>query len=60
MADAEFVRLVKDMRAAQRRYFRERTPQALEESKRLEREVDAAVKAAGDDQGKLDFGGPLA
>lgn len=56
MSHAEFVKLVKDMRAAQKRYFRDRTPAALEESKALEREVDAAVKAAGDDQGKLDFG----
>jgi len=53
MAHADFVALVKAMRDAQRRYFRERSPAALEESKRLEREVDAAVKAAGDDQGRL-------
>jgi hypothetical protein len=40
-----FVRATADMRAAQKRYFRERTPSALQESKRLEREVDQKLKA---------------
>jgi len=39
----ELAKLTNAMRAAQVRYFRERTPVALEESKRLEREVDRAV-----------------
>ncbi len=38
--------LVADMRRAQRNYFRVRTQGALEESKRLEKFVDAAVKDA--------------
>lgn len=40
----EFVSLVSRMRDAQRNYFLVRTPKALEGSKRLEREVDAAIK----------------
>jgi hypothetical protein len=43
----EFVELVAAMRAAQKEYFRTRTPSSLAEAKRLEREVDAALKAAG-------------
>jgi hypothetical protein len=38
--------LVADMRRAQKNYFRLRTQGALEESKRLERAVDLAVKDA--------------
>lgn len=37
--------LVRDMRAAQKTYFRERTGNALAEAKRLERQVDMAIKA---------------
>lgn len=44
MTEAEFTTLVKSMRAAQRKYFATRSGDDLEESKRLEREVDAAVK----------------
>lgn len=33
-----------EMRAGQRRYFRERTTTALEESKKLERELDRLLK----------------
>jgi len=40
-----FVRATAAMRAAQKRYFRERTPSALQESKRLEKEVDQRLKA---------------
>jgi len=39
-----FVRTVADMRAAQKRYFRDRTQSALQESKRLEKEVDQQLK----------------
>ena len=37
--------LVKEMRDAQRAYFRTRSGDALADAKRLERAVDAAVKA---------------
>ena len=37
---SELVQLVADMRAAQKRYFKERSQAALVESKRLEKEVD--------------------
>lgn len=53
MTPADFVDLVARMRDAQRRYFRTRARGDLEESKRLEREVDGAIAAAADDQGKL-------
>ena len=42
---SEFERLVREMRTAQRAYFRSRQSGALEASKRLEREVDAFLKA---------------
>ena len=35
-----FEKLVRDMRAAQKKYFKTRDRTVLEESKRLEREVD--------------------
>lgn len=35
-----FEKLVRDMRAAQKKYFKTRDRGALEESKQLEREVD--------------------
>lgn len=53
MAPADFMDLVARMRDAQRRYFKTRSRDDLEESKRLEREVDRATAAAADDQGKL-------
>lgn len=43
MTAREFAELVKRMREAQRTYFRTRAASVLEESKRLEREVDAVV-----------------
>lgn len=46
MSHAEFVDLVSRMRDAQRRYFRTRDRADLDESKRLEREVDSECKAA--------------
>ena len=45
MDSNELATLVRAMRASQRRYFRHRTHDDLEESKRLEREVDRAVEA---------------
>jgi hypothetical protein len=53
MAPADFVDMVARMRDAQRRYFKTRSHDDLAESKRLEREVDRAIEAAADDQGKL-------
>ena len=41
----EFEKLVREMRTAQRAYFRSREATALETSKRLEREVDHYIKA---------------
>lgn len=38
-----FARQVRAVRDAQRKYFRSRTPADLEASKRLEKELDAAV-----------------
>lgn len=40
----ELAELVRAVRAAQRHYFRVRSPEALEESKRLERRLDGAVE----------------
>lgn len=40
----EFRRLVRDMRAAQREYFRHRRNDDLQQSKDLERQVDAELK----------------
>ena len=39
-----FVELVREMREAQRRYFKERTQSALKEAKRLEEQVDAQAE----------------
>lgn len=44
MTHDEFKALVAEMRHAQREYFRTRTSTALEDSKRLERQVDEALK----------------
>lgn len=43
----EFVDLVRQMRLMQREYFKSRRAYHLEESKRLEKMVDAAVKSWG-------------
>lgn len=40
----QFVRLVADMRAAQQAFFRVRSGEHLADAKRLEKEVDEAVK----------------
>lgn len=44
----QFARLVADMREAQREYFRTRSSTALDRSKRLERQVDQAIKDHAD------------
>ena len=41
----QFRDLVRDMRAAQREYFRTRSHFVLQRSKELERQVDAELKA---------------
>jgi hypothetical protein len=40
----EFLFLVASMRAAQKFYFETRSPQALKDSKQIEKRVDAAIK----------------
>jgi hypothetical protein len=47
MTPEEFVVLVGRMRDAQREYFRTRDPEVLNRSKYLERQVDRAIKEAG-------------
>jgi hypothetical protein len=44
MTAKELARLVYNMRRAQKQYFKTRGSDALEESKRLEKEVDSKVK----------------
>jgi hypothetical protein len=53
MDQAEFTKLVAEMRHAQKEYFRTKSSSALDDSKRLERQVDAALKALADGQKKL-------
>ena len=50
MTYEEFVNLVMSMRAAQKAYFRERTPTNLQNAKTLERSVDAAALNFLEDQ----------
>lgn len=45
MPNNQFRDLVRDMRAAQREYFKTRSHFALQRSKELERQVDAELKA---------------
>lgn len=40
----EFLKLVKEMRDAQKWYFRNRSPQALQKSKDLEKKVDEEIQ----------------
>lgn len=40
----DFAQLVKRMRDKQKEYFKKRQPSLIEESKRLEKEVDKAVQ----------------
>ena len=43
MTTEQFAALVREMRAEQKNYFRYRTPDHLQNSKKLEAQVDAAV-----------------
>lgn len=49
----EFIRLVDELRQRQRLYFKTRSPQVLEESKRAERRVDDWIRDYKNDQGSL-------
>lgn len=53
MKPDNFMNLVEKMRNAQRRYFRFRDPAVMEQSKRLEREVDDILTARRETQQKL-------
>jgi len=50
MKDEEFYDLVSRMRSAQKEYFRTRDANVLNESKRLEKEVDNAIKEHEEDK----------
>jgi hypothetical protein len=50
---SEFAKLVADMRSMQKEYFRTGSRTVLENSKRLERQVDQALKELADDQPRL-------
>jgi hypothetical protein len=49
----EFVELVRQMREAQRQYFKTRHTDALNRSKDLERRVDMWIKEQQNNQGNL-------
>ena len=49
----ELAELVRQMRDAQKKYFKEREPLALSMARELERRVDKAVTDTLDQQGKL-------
>jgi hypothetical protein len=49
-----FFELVKQMRAAQKKYFKERTQSNLIESKKLEKQVDQVLAAGLDNQAEAD------
>ena len=49
----DIIGVVRDMRNAQKKYFRTRSSEALDDSKELERTVDARIDAFLDTQGKL-------
>lgn len=53
MTFGEFVDKVSEMRNAQKSYFRTRSREFLERSKRLEREVDTVIAAFYNPQGDL-------
>lgn len=48
MTISELAELVRDLRSVQRRYFRERTSEALHASKELEARVDRVLKQLAD------------
>ena len=56
MESNEFVKLVSDMREAQRNYFKTRDRSCLDKSKALERQVDNKISAMNNPQQDL-FGG---
>ena len=56
MESKEFVKLVADMREAQRNYFKTRDRSWLDKSKALERRVDNQIAAMNNPQQDL-FGG---
>ena len=49
----EFIELVREMRNAQKEYFKKRTKDALNRSKELERKVDAELQSINNTQQKL-------
>jgi len=53
MTDAEIIALVREMRAAQKAYFKTRSIDQLTASKKLERQVDQALTERAADQGVL-------
>lgn len=53
MKQEDFIRAVRNMRSWQKAYFERRTPYALQEAKRFEREVDAML--AEEAEPKLDM-----
>ena len=56
MTARELAELVQQMRDEQRAYFKTRATDHLEESKRLEKQVDVAVRSILQRQGTLDLG----
>jgi hypothetical protein len=49
----EFIELVREMRAAQKEYFKKRSKDVLNRSKELERKVDAELQSINDKQTSL-------
>ena len=50
----EFVKLVTEMRVAQKKYFKERTGSSLIESKKLEKQVDQVLETGLDNDTAAD------
>jgi len=57
MSHETFIRLVREMRRAQVDFFRAKSAEGLEASKRLERQVDAAIRDYFNPQPQLPFEG---
>jgi hypothetical protein len=53
MTEPEFYKLVQEMRQAQIDYFRTRDKDCLNNSKKLERQVDKQIEEFGKKQGNL-------
>ena len=49
----EFIELVREMRAAQKEYFKTRSKEVLNRSKELERKVDTELQSINNTQQKL-------